>query len=466
MMGSEILRLLELIGATSKRTEKEALLAAHKEDETLKWVLHQAYNPYITFGIKPARPPLSRHMPAGVIAQDLIVPDIFNWVKNSLNSLATRQSTGNAAQALVNSLFDRLNNESADLIWRIITKDLKAGFTENTINKVIPGHVPTFDVMLAKPFEEKRVKVWPQRISYVAEPKLDGVRVLALVDLTTDESGVRIVSREGRPFPAMDHLREPIAKMVRHIWESERLGGSTSVLEYFGGDAPRLVLDGEMTSGIFNKSVGDVRRKSVKATDATYTLFDILPYDAFMARKCATPYSARRVLMRYFANFAELFNAPIAQVEKRLIASLDQLMEYYNEVRAAGGEGLIFKPLDHKYEFKRSFSWLKLKNEATEDLVVIGAFEGEPNTKYAGQLGGLIVDRNGVQVRIGGGLSDEQRREFWAAYLEDTSDEAIGGMLLGRVIEVEYQEVTPDGSLRHPRFVRFRDDKASVSAAA
>jgi len=26
-------------------------------------------------------------------------------------------------------------------------------------------------------------------------------------------------------------------------------------------------------------------------------------------------------------------------------------------------------------------------------------------------------------------------------------------------IEVEFHEVTPDGSLRHPRFVRFRDDK-------
>ena len=28
-----------------------------------------------------------------------------------------------------------------------------------------------------------------------------------------------------------------------------------------------------------------------------------------------------------------------------------------------------------------------------------------------------------------------------------------------KVIEVKYHEVTPDGSLRHPRFYRWRDDK-------
>jgi ATP-dependent DNA ligase len=110
-------------------------------------------------------------------------------------------------------------------------------------------------------------------------------------------------------------------------------------------------------------------------------------------------------------------------------------------------EGAIVKPLDGLYELKRTWGWMKLKAEETEDLRVVGVFEGEG--RFQGMLGGLIVDRNGVSVRVGGGFSDEQRRELWSG----------GVKVCNRLIEVEFHEVIKEtGSLRHPRFLRFRDD--------
>ena len=32
-----------------------------------------------------------------------------------------------------------------------------------------------------------------------------------------------------------------------------------------------------------------------------------------------------------------------------------------------------------------------------------------------------------------------------------------GQSVIGRLIEVKYHEITPDGSMRHPRFARVRD---------
>ncbi|WP_240074277.1 hypothetical protein [Cupriavidus taiwanensis] len=43
-----------------------------------------------------------------------------------------------------------LDPDSAELLWRIISKDLRAGFSESTVNKAIPGLIVTFDCQLTE----------------------------------------------------------------------------------------------------------------------------------------------------------------------------------------------------------------------------------------------------------------------------------------------------------------------------
>jgi ATP-dependent DNA ligase len=56
------------------------------------------------------------------------------------------------------------------------------------------------------------------------------------------------------------------------------------------------------------------------------------------------------------------------------------------------------------------------------------------------------VENNGRLVRVGGGFTDEQRASIW-----DKRDTVIGSWL-----EVSFQNMTPEGSFRHPR---IRGDK-------
>lgn len=60
------------------------------------------------------------------------------------------------------------------------------------------------------------------------------------------------------------------------------LGGFTSV---------GFILDGEIVSGNFNKTVGDVRRQSAQATSAFFNAFDILPLALFRTARTASPSS-------------------------------------------------------------------------------------------------------------------------------------------------------------------------------
>ena len=73
----------------------------------------------------------------------------------------------------------------------------------------------------------------------------------------------------------------------------------------------------------------------------------------------------------------------------------------------------------------------------------------EGTGKHSEKLGSVCIDFNGVDVSIGSGFSDDLREKIW-------SDQSS---FIGRTIEVRYQEVTPDGSLRFPTFVCFRNDR-------
>ena len=90
---------------------------------------------------------------------------------------------------------------------------------------------------------------------------------------------------------------------------------------------------------------------------------------------------------------------------------------------------------------------MKLKAFHNVDLKIQRLIEG--TGKHSGKLGSVVVDYNGGEVQVGSGFSDELRELIWNQPCN----------FVGRIIEVRYQEETPDGSLRFPTFVCFRNDR-------
>ena len=58
--------------------------------------------------------------------------------------------------------------------------------------------------------------------------------------------------------------------------------------------------------------------------------------------------------------------------------------EYYNHIVENGGEGVMLKPVNGKYEHKRSKSYLKVKKALTKEVVILG-FD-EPTKEYKGKF--------------------------------------------------------------------------------
>lgn len=451
MNAYDVMDLLTKISATTARTEKERLVASAIDDPFFKRVLVYAYDPYITYGITPPQVETEGKI-------DFTADSTHIWA--TLDALRNRALTGNAAQQAVLDLLLSLTPNAAAILWRILAKDMRAGFTQNTVNRVAPGTIQTFEVMLAHKYEEKRIKTWPVAV----EPKLDGVRVIAVVH----DGTAAFFSRSGKPFPAIEHLGPDLIKLVaaaRAKYQNPVEGYDDAWRQECwlntGGDGPlgSLVFEGEMVSGSFNKTVGDIRRKSEAATDASFKIFDVLPHSWFTGETSDTEqdYQSRRRMLEEVLDLTPSVS-PLQAVPRYYAYADADVQKAYSDFRNAGFEGAIVKPFEGTYQKKRSYNWLKMKGEETTDTPIIDAFEG--TGKYARALGGLVVNCDGVHVRVGGGFTDEQRVSFWEEFRADRAGREPPS-LLGRMIEVEYHEKTPDGSLRHPRFVRFRDDKAA-----
>lgn len=112
-------------------------------------------------------------------------------------------------------------------------------------------------------------------------------------------------------------------------------------------------------------------------------------------------------------------------------------------------EGLIFRKWSQPYN---STLW-KLKREVEDDFVILRLNPGEG--KHAGRMGSVTVGQydNGILVEVGevgGGFSDATRTNWWHN----------PEMVLAKVMLARGKGRFESGALRHPNFIRIRDDKS------
>lgn len=405
---------LTLLTETNSVKEKQRIL---KERDTplLREALKAALNPFTTYGIK--------EVPA-------VAPGAQPFTDREwrlLDELASRRLSGTAAKVAIADVLQTLHPQDGDVFARIVTRDLRAGVDVSTVNKAFPGLVPVFTCMLAEPFEEKRVKAWP----VLVQPKLDGVRCLAVLDLTTEKA--EFVSRNGLPLPALAHLGTPALDAVKRNRLAAHLGED------------RIVLDGEVTAGDFLATVSDVRKKKKVAEDGVLTVFDALPASAFFDSSYKVGAEDRLKIVEMVVSSC----ARVRPIKTQRCSSVEDVYAAYNEIRAQGGEGVIVKDAQAPYVAKRSYGWMKIKDCQSLEARIVDVEKG--TGKFADAAGAIVVDVDGILVKVGSGLADDLRREAWLTYQTNP------GSILGRLVEVEYHEKTPYGSLRHPRFVKFRD---------
>jgi len=424
-----IIRILE---DHNSRLNKESIIQAEAEAdnqelfEGFRWAL----SPYTTFGVKK----VPSH--GGPDGQGLP----FEAFRELLHLLSTRQLTGDAArEAIELALSASTKSQWNDWYRRILIKDLRCGVSEKTVNKVIKGKfaniepVPVFECMLAHDGANHEKKITGKKL---VEPKLDGVRVITIVDC--ESRTVTQFSRNGKILENFTHITDGLLKHIDDFGRS-------------------YVLDGEIVSSSFQALMKQVHRKdNVQANDAVLMVFDILPLSEFKAGSSIMGQRRRtRMLKQFKSVFDKVGNIDIIPQEEIDLGSYVgelQFKQYNQDAIDHGYEGIMIKDPEAVYECKRSVSWLKQKPFIEVSLQVVAVEEG--TGRNVGKLGALVLegvdDDKTIRTNCGSGFTDSDRDTFWSG--RDT--------LHGQVVEVRADAVTQnqDGSysLRFPRFLRFR----------
>jgi ATP-dependent DNA ligase len=145
--------------------------------------------------------------------------------------------------------------------------------------------------------------------------------------------------------------------------------------------------------------------------------------------------------------------------------------DYFQAALKMGIEGIVAKRLDSRYEpGTRSPDWVKIKKSFKLDLVIGGYIpgKGERASYFGGLLMGAYSDSLLHYVgRVGSGFTDKELAEIAADFspIEHTpfADAPLTPLVRWvkpkQVVQVSALEVTRDGHLRAPVFLRTRDDK-------
>ena len=270
---------------------------------------------------------------------------------------------------------------------------------------------------------------------YIAEPKMDGWRLLAHVD---GDGKVHLYTRTGN---AKDGSLPNI--------EAE-LGEQLPPGTWLDGEAVAMQLDGDKVLhdwGTVQSVLGSGTTKAAAQSEQiTFVVFDLISHGGIDARPL--PYMKRRaVLESLFDKVSFTSRIQLSAQVAPSTASADALL-------AQGFEGMMIKDKLARYASgKRGAGWIKIKPSDNLDCVILDCPKNGQNG-FTGMVGSIelgLRNSQGELVSIGtcSGM-DMTTRTDMTKHPENW---------IGRVVEIKYHAIMPSGGLRHPAFVRVRLDK-------
>lgn len=411
-------------GAGTKKIIQEALGTIDAVGHRLIW---EAMNPFRVFGVRKF------DMPRDLGIMHVPRDPGFTGFFLLLDDLDAKRLTGNAARDAITAALAFHDEETAQYLTRILDKDLRAGFSADTVNKIKVikdqyGVIPSFEVMLAEKMDDEQE--FSDHIDFPcqADYKYDGERTIVMVK--KDE--ILPFSRSGKQSNHILGLfDEDLYKIHQHL----------------GYD---YVLDCERISDLGFEATVNAKKSGNDDAKASLRLraFFLMPLTDWMVQKCAITMEENRDFLKKMLK--DVKAQKIILTEGRIVKDEVDMMNYCGEAinlpenKARKIEGLILKQLKGTYEWDRTYSWIKVKQFYPADGRIIGFYYGRPKSRLENTVGGAVFagyteDGTYFETCCGSGFNDPLRAHILAnmkAYI-------------GKTGVLKFQEISRTKSKKH-----------------
>ena len=447
-----ILSILDEISSTTKKNEKLAILGKHKDNALFKKAVQLAYCPVTQFYIRQL-PEVTEYTGKMIMDTGL----------NSLSELSTRNLTGGDAKRFLGSVLSNLNESDATVLRRVVLKDLRAGFSESSINKAMgKGTIKETPYMGAVSYSEKKVATLFKKHKRVfSEVKMDGR--YSNVKITADS--VFMESRGGKPTP--------LGGVFNNLSSLQSLFGYDVVIngELIIPGMDRYTSNGAIASliSIYGKiergeDFGKVADKFVTTYDCKLEymasqikliVWDFLPLRDYEDNG-SWPVGRHNRLLALEGIIKQASLANLKFIEYREVKNVAEAMDHFKELLNSGEEGTILKGGDGLWKGGKPTHQVKFKLEMTVDLAITGFNYGTgKNSELVSSVN--VKSSDGKITTSPCGIDDKTMK--WITENQD--------YLHGCIVEVKCSGLSSNSkgeySLLHPVFIDFRKDEKNVA---
>lgn len=329
-----------------------------------------------------------------------------------------------------------------DKLMKIIDR-IDANIHQATVNEELDDHRKIRQYILDTYGIEvpKSVIIW-SHVEWISEEKYDGYSYLGIDGRMISRSLSTAKDTKGRAVDKSEHIPQ-IANFVWYLYnkygmdvhgEVYKPGGTSDDVTKILGCAVDKAHDRQMDTGFLHYIIHDIRK--FRGKPITHE-----------------PYYIRRAILESIYNTDPRW---LDTLYTKISDARYSGKPFFNEVVSRGGEGLMLKRTNCGYtpDKKPANTWVKWKKEITLDCVIMGY-----NNDGSGKNKDLFKS---IQV----GIWEDNQIKFIGDIHSGISDELRVDMhnnrhcYINKIVEIDAMELSKNGSLRHGRLVRFRDDKS------
>lgn len=420
---------IEILKNTPSTKEKENLLRDYLQDETFREVIKLTYDESLYYKVNKLG---KKHCTQGLLNKPSN-EELFNF----LYCLADqRGATGEDKQKLTR--IASMDQETYDVVTKIINKDLKAGVGKKLINKAMPNLITIMPYARCSTAKNKE-HTFKYEEGVIAQEKADG----AFNNIVIGNTFEKFLTRNGNKINQLDHLSDLFNNIPKKFTKTVYMGELIVVRN-------GKILDRKTGNGIINSCIQNTADPE-EANLVVIKLWDAVPIEDFYAGKCDIDYSKR--LGRVSALVKEINSDKISLIETKMVYSKKEADQFYKRMRAEGKEGAICKKRTMKWKNHTSPDAIKLKNIVDFDLIIVGWEKGKKGTKFENCMGSILCESacGKLQVSVGTGFTDLEREMDW-------------GLQMGKIATITCESIIRDKrkeslhSLYLPRFDSLRPD--------
>ena len=420
-------QIISELNESNSTNHKLAVLKKYQDNKQFQQLLQMTYDHVVyTYGVTNSQ--IEKFKP-----EPVEIPLTLDFALASLaTNLSTRKVTGHAALQLASNLIGNLNEKDADVLKKVINRDLRINVGKTQINKVWKGLITKPVYMRCDVYGAKTSK----NINFPAmiQLKADGT----YREFTVINGVVTSRSRSGEDYEYPIIFKE---------------------MENY----PDGVYTGELTiRGITDRAKGNglINSDDPPHNDIIVEFWDYITLDEYSKagmkdkkNPCTTKYRDRLKMLKQIIESQKFGN--VFMIDSHEVNSLKEALEQTSKYMTDGFEGAILKDLDGVFKDGTSKHQLKMKLQIDAEMRITGFTDGTKGTKREGKIGAIEFtnDEGTIKGRTSG-FSDDL-----LDYFTTNKDK-----LIGKIMTVQFNDLSKAVgndyyALSHPRFIEIRDDK-------